>query len=135
MRIARDVERAILEHARADAPRECCGLLLGTGDEILDVVAARNVADRPESQYLVDPRDHLRAVREARTRGLQVIGAYHSHPRSQAIPSATDAAEAFAHFLFIIVGLGVEPPDVRAWSWDGGNFDAVPLVRFSQGLG
>ena len=131
MRIARSAEAAILAHARADAPRECCGLLIGTDTEIIDALAARNVAEQAETRYLIDPRDHLRAIREARARGLQVIGAYHSHPRSDAKPSATDAAEGFAHFLYVIVGLGVERPRMTGWTWSDGNFAPVALVRFS----
>lgn len=130
MRIAQAVDVAIVVHARAEAPRECCGLLIGTDAEIIDAVPARNLAERPETRYLIDPRDHLRAIREARARGLRVVGAYHSHPRSAATPSATDAADGFPHFLFVIVGLGAEPPEITAWSWADGNFAAVPLVRF-----
>lgn len=131
MRIAPAVEAALVAHARAEAPRECCGLLIGTDTEIVEAVAARNLAEPADSRYLVDPRDHLRAIRDARRRGLQVIGAYHSHPRSAAAPSVTDAAEGFAHFLFVIVGLGAERPEVTAWTWADGNFTAVPLVRLS----
>jgi proteasome lid subunit RPN8/RPN11 len=58
-----------------------------------------------------------------------VIGAYHSHPRSAAAPSATDAAQGFGDFVFVIVGLAAEPPELTAWVWAGGNFAAVPLVR------
>ena len=131
MRIASRVEAAILAHARAEAPRECCGLLIGAAGEIVDAVAAANLASNPATRYLIDPRDHLRAIRDARARGLEVIGAYHSHPRSDASPSATDAAEGFTNFLFIIVGLTADPPQVTGWSWADGNFAPVPLVRFS----
>jgi desampylase len=92
---------------------------------------AANVADDPLRRYLIDPRDHLGAIREARARGLQVIGAYHSHPRSAAVPSATDAAEGFGNFVFVIAGLALEPPELTAWAWSDGNFTAVPLVRLS----
>jgi proteasome lid subunit RPN8/RPN11 len=130
MRIARSVEAAILAHARAAAPHECCGLLIGTIDRILEARATANVADDPVRRYLIDPRDHLRAMRDARARGLEVVGAYHSHPRSRAEPSATDAAEGFSSFVFLIAGLGAEPPELTAWDWTDGNFAAVPLVRF-----
>ena len=59
---------------------------------------------------------------------LEVLGVYHSHPRSAAVPSYTDRAEAFEHFIFVIVGLGSDP-DLKAWNWAGGNFDPLPIVR------
>jgi proteasome lid subunit RPN8/RPN11 len=131
MRITRAVETAILEHARAEAPRECCGLLIGTDTDILDSRRATNLAADPLRRYLIEPQGHLQAIRDARARGLQVVGAYHSHPRSTAVPSATDVAEGFGHFVFVIAGLSVEPPELMAWEWTDGNFAAVPLVRFS----
>ena len=129
MTILPAVEAALIAHAAAAAPEECCGLLLGDGDTIRDSAPARNIADEPVRRYLIDPVDHLAAIRDARRRSLEVIGAYHSHPRSPAVPSATDAEAAFGGFLFLIVGLAAEAPDLRAWRWDGGNFVAVPLVR------
>lgn len=131
MTIRDGVVNAILEHAREMSPRECCGLLLGDGQHVTAAIRARNIADAPERRYLIDPHDHLHAIRFARDRGEQVVGAYHSHPRSPAIPSATDAAEGFAHFLFVIAGLGADPPELTGWQWHDGNFTAVPLVRVS----
>jgi proteasome lid subunit RPN8/RPN11 len=124
---------AIVNHARQLAPEECCGLLVGDESRILDAMPAENLAPDPVRRYLVDPRDHLHAIRTARARGLQVVGAYHSHPHSPAVPSATDASEAFSDFLFLIVGLATEPPELTAWSWSKGNFVAVPLVRLERG--
>src|SRR5262245_28744424 len=84
---------AILRHAERASPRECCGVLVGRDDEILQAVAARNVADDP-NRYVLDPADHIAIRRDARAAGLAVIGFYHSHPHSAAHPSATDLAEA-----------------------------------------
>jgi desampylase len=122
-------EVAILDHARRQAPDECCGLLIGREDTIVDAVPAANVADEPRRRYRIDPAEHFRVIRAARGRALDVVGAYHSHPRSTAVPSDTDRAEAFSDFVFLIVGLDADPPELTAWSWRGGNFAAVPLVR------
>jgi proteasome lid subunit RPN8/RPN11 len=127
--MAAGVAAAILTHARERVPHECCGLLLGTARHIASAVRARNVADDPVRRYLIDPQDHFAAIRTARDCGLQVIGAYHSHPRSSSAPSPTDAAAAFAGFVWVIAGLGTEPPELTAWQWADGNFVAVPLVR------
>ncbi|MEZ5418721.1 MAG: Mov34/MPN/PAD-1 family protein [Vicinamibacterales bacterium] len=57
-----------------------------------------------------------------------MIGAYHSHPSGPAEPSATDRAEAVPDFLYLIVGLGAETPDVRLWTLEDRNFVQVGLV-------
>jgi proteasome lid subunit RPN8/RPN11 len=131
--IGDEVRADILQHARQTVPQECCGLLIGQGDVITKAVPVLNLATDPTTRYVIDPREHLAVVRAARAQSLEVIGAYHSHPRSTATPSRTDAAEAFTNFLFLIVGLGVDPPQLTAWRWIDGNFEPVPLVRVGKG--
>lgn len=104
MQIAPEVVAAILEHAREEAPRECCGLLIGRGRDVVRAVRARNL-DPSLNRYLIDPADHFEAIRTARSSGLKVIGGYHSHPAGEPIPSASDIAEASGgrDFLYVIV--------------------------------
>ena len=110
--IARSAWAAIVAHARRDAPLECCGLLVGAGRNVAHAVAAAN-RDASRVRYTIDPHDYLNASREARALGLDVIGAYHSHPTSPPRPSATDLAEGVdAPFIYIIVG----PVDARCRS-------------------
>lgn len=108
----------MLEHAREAAPRECCGLLVGEGDCIVRSVRARNL-DAAATRYLIDPEDHFAAIRSARTEGLEVIGAYHSHPSSAPVPSPSDVAEANSgsNFVYVIVSLLTDA--VRAYRIDG----------------
>ena len=105
LRVTESVLEALAAHARADAPNECCGLLVGSDDTIVDTRAARNLR-ASRTRYLIDPRDHFRALRDAREAGLAVIGAYHSHPASPAEPSETDVREATCPgFVYVIVSL------------------------------
>lgn len=123
------VAAAIVAHARRAAPHECCGLLLASGSRIVEAVPARNISTTPLSTYTIEPGDHFHAIRSARDRTLDVVGAYHSHPRSLARPSATDRALAFSDFLFVIVGLAARDAEIAAWELVSGNFVPVPLVR------
>ena len=127
IRIPRIVVADMLEHARGEAPRECCGLLIGARDEITRSVRARNLDPKP-TRFLIDPADHFTAIRDARAEGKEVIGAYHSHPASAAVPSETDIAEANggSSFLFVIVSLVND--DVRAYDCEDGRFVPVPLI-------
>jgi proteasome lid subunit RPN8/RPN11 len=112
---------AVVSHARETAPAECCGVLLGTGGIVSDARRARNLASDP-SRFLVDPKDHIDARREARERGIDVLGFYHSHPRSAAVPSPTDVAEAsYPGHLYLIVGLAGGQPDVLLYRLEGGD--------------
>ncbi|PYQ93182.1 MAG: hypothetical protein DMF96_30735 [Acidobacteria bacterium] len=104
MRVARVALQSIVAHAREAVPAECCGLLLGRDTAILEALRTRNIADEPASRFLIDPQDHFNGRRDARRRGLDVVGFYHSHPRSPATPSETDRAEAsYADHLYLFV--------------------------------
>jgi [CysO sulfur-carrier protein]-S-L-cysteine hydrolase len=106
---------AIIDHARRDAPLECCGLLAARGGVIDEAIPARNLKASPVA-FLIDPADHFAALKRARAAGLEIVGAYHSHPRSPAIPSPTDLAEAhYEEFLYVIVSLAAATPDVRGY--------------------
>jgi proteasome lid subunit RPN8/RPN11 len=127
--IVAGVLTAITAHARADAPRECCGLLVGTASRIDESVPTTNVAAR-STRFRVDPQEHIALNRHLRGTPRQVIGVYHSHPHSRAEPSPTDIAEAYyPEFIHVIVSLAVSgQPDVRAFRIRGGVTAPVALV-------
>jgi proteasome lid subunit RPN8/RPN11 len=129
LRIRQHVIDAAVAHARAEAPNECCGLLVGRAGTVDECVRTRNLKQGPTT-YLIDPADHFETIRRARREGRAILGAYHSHPRSAAVPSATDVAEAhFPDLVYVIVSLA-EPatPEVRGYAIAAGNFVGVPLV-------
>jgi proteasome lid subunit RPN8/RPN11 len=129
MSIRTAVLDAMIEHARDDAPLECCGLLLGGPGVVDECMRTRNVR-ASETAYLIDPSAHFAAIRRARGAGRVIAGAYHSHPRSPAVPSATDLAEAQdSGLLYVIVSLAdAGAPDVRGYRLVDGNFVPAELV-------
>jgi proteasome lid subunit RPN8/RPN11 len=119
----------IAAHAREAAPAECCGLLLGQGDEIVEAIRARNVATDPATRFLIDPADHFAAMRSARERGLELVGFYHSHPVSPPEPSARDVVEfSYPGHLYAIVSLRSDPVEIRLFRMVEGNFQSVSFV-------
>lgn len=119
---------AILAHARDEAPLECCGLLLGGAKRLVAAVRGRNLLASP-TRFQLDPQDHFAALRLARGRGVDIVGTYHSHPASPAVPSPRDLREAsYPDFLYLIAGLPDE--DIRAYRLRDGNFRRVELVPF-----
>jgi proteasome lid subunit RPN8/RPN11 len=127
MRTRRAVLDAIVAQARAAAPLECCGLLIGADDLIDEAHPAANVR-RSRVAFEIDPAAHFDAIRKARTTKRSVIGAYHSHPGSPAVPSETDVREANdPHLLHVIVSLARREPDLRAWRISGQDVTSVAL--------
>ncbi len=90
---------------RAAAPREACGLLLGTQTEAAHVVT--RIVPIPntspaEDAFRLDPIAWRRAELAARQESLLVLGVWHSHPNSHAEPSTRDregAQEGWSHVI------------------------------------
>lgn len=121
---------ALRRHARDDLPNECCGLLIGGAGLIERAARARNLRAAPD-RYLVDPADHCAARRSARADGLQVVGAYHSHPGGSLRPSAADRREAIGReFIYLIVsaraGLAAAA-SLAAYRLMDGGFEEIAL--------
>jgi proteasome lid subunit RPN8/RPN11 len=131
LRVARRALDEMIAAARHAKPAECCGVLLGTSGEITEAVPTRNLTDDP-NRFLIDPKNHIDARREGRRRGLEIVGFYHSHPRSAAVPSAADLADAsYSDHLYAIVSLVAEPAEVLIYRFGSGRFVGVPFVTVS----
>ena len=128
MRIRRAVLDAIVAHARADAPLECCGLLIGSAGLIDESFPVKNVLESRVA-FEVDPAGHFAAIKQARASHRSVLGAYHSHPASDAIPSETDIREANdPQFLHVIVSLASAELGIRGYRISGSDVTEVKLT-------
>lgn len=137
-RMAASGRRAMIAHAQRDAPRECCGFLLGSGRTAWFILPLTNVDPRPHVRYRIDPRAHLEVRRVLRqvTPRLEIVGVYHSHPRGPATPSPSDVAEAhYPEWLYVIIDLSMRRAGVRAFSIRDGGSTPVALVPASQRRG
>ncbi|MPY93196.1 MAG: peptidase [Acidimicrobiia bacterium] len=121
---------AMLAHAYDELPYEMCGLLAGpagSGD-VQCFYPCRNAA-RSARVYTVDPRDHLRADRDAEERGWEILGVVHSHTHTPAHPSPTDVDQSpDPAWHYAIVSLADGAPALRSWRISAGNIDEEAVV-------
>ena len=106
VKITPAVVAEMIEHARSLAPEEACGLLAGANPgEISKLYPVENDA-HSAILYTVNPKDHLRADRDADDEGLIIQGVYHSHTHSEAYPSPTDVGQApDPNWYYVLVSL------------------------------
>ncbi len=98
----------IVAHARAETPKECCGLIAGRGDRATRVIRCTNASATPEVRYALK---ELRSVIEIEDAGDELVAIYHSHPRSPAYPSPTDRREAhWPEACYVLVSLRYDRP-------------------------
>lgn len=117
-------------HCLDGLPLEACGLLAGRpGTGKIDACYPCGNAEASARLYSVEPRDHLRADRDASERGLEIVGVFHSHTHTEAYPSPTDVAQApDSTWHYVLVSLRDFAPVVRSFRITGGKIDEEPVV-------
>ena len=132
MLIASALLDELIEHALADAPNECCGVVAvepGQPPLAAEVHRASNTAASP-LRFEVDPLELLRVIDAIEDAGRELGAIYHSHTRTAPYPSQTDInfAANWPGVEWIIIGVAAAAaPDVRSYLVDGGVVTDVPL--------
>ena len=123
----------MLAHARSDLPNEACGLLSGnlTSGGATAYHPARNSEASP-LRYNVHPDDLVRIVFGIEDAGDDLIGIFHSHTHTPAVPSATDLRSAqYPDAFYVLATLSdpsAPPADaLRAWRIRDGMSSEVAL--------
>jgi proteasome lid subunit RPN8/RPN11 len=116
------LQQRIIDQMEASYPNEGGGFLLGTrADGILriqDVIQIQNVfaAEEQYHRYAMTPQDWARLEDQADERGLTLVGYYHSHPDSPAVPSIYDRDHALPNFTYIITSVqSGKAAEMRVW--------------------
>lgn len=137
IQLTKALQARIFEQMEATFPNEGGGFLLGKVDgntlTLADITQVENVFETEEQyhRYAMTPQDWMRLEDEADSRGLSLVGYYHSHPNSPAIPSVYDRDHALPNFVYIITSvMEGKAVDMRVWRLqaDRSQFDAEILV-------
>ncbi|MBI2816941.1 MAG: M67 family metallopeptidase [Acidobacteria bacterium] len=132
-----------------DLLREAYRLLQSTepkNDAIFDwLERADPVLNSARNRFRIMPEDLLNVDREAREKGVDILGVYHSHPDHPARPSEYDRQHLLCPWYTTYLILAVEngaPRELTGWtaSEDGTNFvpsevvvaDEVPASRDAE---
>ncbi len=128
--ISREDYLAMIAHCIDGLPDEACGLLAGdpaTGR--VEACYPTGNAARSATLYEVEPRDHLRADRDAESRGGEIIGVFHSHTHTDAYPSPTDVAQApDPDWHYVLVSLRDCRPVLRSFRIVRARISDEPVV-------
>ena len=93
IKLKRSDYEKMLAHAEKELPNEACGLLGGTleenGKTVSEVYLLTNI-DASNEHFSMDPKEQLAAVKDMRSKGITLLGNWHSHPESPSRPSDED---------------------------------------------
>jgi proteasome lid subunit RPN8/RPN11 len=79
--------------SRSDLDKESCGFLAGDLDEnyviIKEYFFVKNIS-RSSYEFIMDPYDMLRVIKEIESRGMKIVGLFHTHLGHHPNPSYKD---------------------------------------------
>lgn len=130
MRLPARYHNEILAHALEGRPNEICGLIAGKDGRAVKIWRTTNNDPNPRVRYNVEPLELLSILREIEDKGWNLAAIYHSHPATEAYPSATDIGLAYyPQTVYIIVSLArKDEPVVRAFRIVDHEVVEEPLV-------
>jgi proteasome lid subunit RPN8/RPN11 len=110
---------AMILHGRGGLPHEACGLMAGEvrGEEktVMAVYGLTNT-DKSAEHFSMDPGEQFKAAKDMRSRGLVLLGNFHSHPATAARPSLEDIRLAFDPSLsYVIISFQNEGPELKSF--------------------
>lgn len=123
----------ILNHAKEEFPCECCGVLGGRfearqGEKIgvVSTIYKLENSIKSEIEFLSSSESMLKAVKELRQKGEEMLVVYHSHPVSFPKMSKKDLEMIDGtNLLHLIVGNVKTIPEFGLW-WVNEQKKAIP---------
>lgn len=120
LRISSEDRMLIQEELEANKPYEACGVLMGSVEgstAMVEKALPITNVNRTRTSFELDPEEFYNAWNEADKNGKEIIGVYHTHPVSSAVPSLWDR-ETMKHDILVWLIAGAD--GMRAYAWDGG---------------
>ena len=91
--LAQKEKDKLVTHAIEQQPSESCAMLfgkkVGNNWNVKEVFLTQNIDDS-QTNFTISPEELLKGYQIAEKNQLEVVGIFHSHPNSDAIPSNTD---------------------------------------------
>lgn len=117
IRIPAPLYKGMVAHVSAGYPNETCGALGSKGDLVVKHYPTANAAEHPDDYSEISGEDRLRILYDIDDYDGEMIY-YHSHPKTEARPSARDIDVAKINgYLYLIFSHQYypEPPYARVF--------------------
>ena len=126
--ISNNIRQQIIDHARMEAPIEACGYLAGNDNVVHEIYPMTN-SDESPVHFSFIPEEQFHVYKEVRNRGLEIIGVYHSHPKTSAQISKEDIRLAYDSYVsYIIVSLADDCEDIKSFRVKDGVVEEEKVV-------
>lgn len=92
--LSKEQASQLIEHSKRESPNEACGILAGKEGRVEKAYQMANAERSPEI-FLMDPKEQFKVMKDIRSSGLEMVGIYHSHLKTEAYPSSHDVKLAY----------------------------------------
>jgi proteasome lid subunit RPN8/RPN11 len=110
----------IQSELESSKPYEACGVLIGVIDgstALVERAMPITNVKRTRTSFELDPKEHYDVWNDAEKNGKEIVGVYHTHPVSSAVPSLWDR-ETMQNVPGVWLIAGAD--GVRAYAWEDG---------------
>ena len=134
--LPRNLANKILAHAQKNPETEICGLISSLNQHANHYYPIENSAEDSASYFHMDEQAQITAMKKMRDQNEALFAIVHSHPHSEAIPSALDEKEhQYPDAFYLIVSLNTKGVlDLRAFKQVDHHFQPVELILDHQSI-
>jgi proteasome lid subunit RPN8/RPN11 len=136
----------IYSHAEATYPEECCGILLGKLNRdrdkfVIEVIPTINtwegssdeISRTKHSRYIIPSQEIFQAQKRSESLELEIIGFFHSHPDTVAVPSECDREQAWEIYSYPIVSvIQGKVQSIASWTLDDNRIFEAEEIKLTE---
>ena len=89
IKLSESDKKILSEYSENQKPKESCALLFGKDNQVLDLFLTENI-EKSSVNFTISNEQLIEGYKTAEERKMEVVGIFHSHPKSDAYPSNTD---------------------------------------------
>ena len=89
IKLSESDKKILSEYSENQKPKESCALLFGKDNQVLDLFLTENIEKSPVN-FTISNEQLIEGYKTAEGKKMEVVGIFHSHPKSDAYPSNTD---------------------------------------------
>jgi proteasome lid subunit RPN8/RPN11 len=106
IKIDKDAWETMVAHVEGTYPKEGCGVMLGSGEQVTAAIPLPNAYTGPQEDFFtIAPEDLLRADELARKDGQGILGIFHSHPDCDAYFSKRDLEHSCPWYSYVVLSI------------------------------
>jgi proteasome lid subunit RPN8/RPN11 len=138
--------KILYSHAEAIYPEECCGILIGKLNRdrdkfVIEVIPTINtwesssdeISRTKHSRYIIPSQEIFQAQKRAENLQLEIIGFFHSHPDTIAVPSECDREQAWEIYSYPIISvIQGKAQSIASWTLDDNRIFEAEEIKLTE---